>query len=229
MTQPIHLGDDILNAWIDGIATDEERAIVNDHLATCETCAQRLDELQLVKTMLGDLGDATPPRSFRLTPEQAKKPTPIRPQDSRTGSEPIIRLLPIVRTLSVAAMLAVLILGGTLALRPDTDPIGDSTSSVSLGIMPTGETGASESSLEDETVDQTTLGRGEVVDQGESASAHDSTSNAISNQAQVAPSTSADGGLSGLGIATITAGVLALVLGIIWMGLSITIRNGASR
>jgi hypothetical protein len=226
MTPPAHLGDEILNAWIDGVATDEERAIVDDHLAACETCEQRLGELQLVKAMLGDLGEVAPPRSFRLTPEQAKQPTPIRPRDTGTN---VVRLLPIVRALSVAAMLAVLILGGALALRPESNSLDDSaTSTMSFGMMPAGETGNSTGSLEEETRDETTLARGEVVDQGESASAHDSTSNAIADQAQDEAAASSEAGLSGLEVATITTGVLAMLLGMTWMGLSMSIRNGES-
>lgn len=223
MTQlPTHLGDDILNAWLDGVATDEERAIVDDHLATCETCSQRLDELQLVTAMLGTLGNVTPPRSFQLTPEQAKKPTPIRP---REGVVSIVRVLPIVRTLSVAAMLAVLILGGALALRPTDDSIGDSAS---FGIMATGETGSAGDSLQEENPAPASQQRGEVVDQGEAASAHDSTTDALAGEAQDRPGTSPEDGLSGLEIATITTGVLAIVLGLTWMGMSMSIRNGAS-
>lgn len=226
MTPPAHLGDDIFNAWIDGVATDEERAIVDDHLAVCETCEQRLGELQLVKAMLGDLGEVAPPRSFRLTPEQAKQPTPIRPRDTGTN---IVRLLPIVRTLSIAAMLAVLVLGGALALRPESNSLDDTaTGTMSFGMMPAGETGNSTGSFEEETSDETTLSRGEVVDQGESASAHDSTSNAIADQAQDGAAASSEAGLSGLEIATITTGVLAMLLGMTWMGLSMSIRNGAS-
>jgi hypothetical protein len=227
MTHPTHLGDEILNAWIDGVATDEERLIVDEHLAACETCAHRLDELQIVKAMLGDLGEVAPPRSFRLTPEQAKKPTPLRPRDN---SGAIVRLLPLVRALSVAAMIAVLVMGGVLALRPESGTIDDSGSNtMSLGMMPAGETGSTSSSFDEETPADTELARGEVVDQGEAASAHDSTSNAIIGEAQGEALPSSESGLSGLEIATITTGVLAMLLGMIWMGLSMSLRNGARR
>ncbi len=42
MNTTAHLGDDILNAWIDHAATPQEQDVIRDHVATCDTCRQRL-------------------------------------------------------------------------------------------------------------------------------------------------------------------------------------------
>jgi hypothetical protein len=221
-TTPAHLADDILNAWIDNVATPAERAVVDDHVASCDTCQQRLSELIGVKAMLGDLPDVAPRRSFTLTPEQAKKPTPIR--GSGTPSA-IMRLLPIVRSLSVAAMLAVLVLGATLLIGPSEGTLGpdDSTSMNSL------ETSNGTGALGEANPAPASADRGEVVDQGEAASAHESTSSALERDQQSEPIGTTATGLTGLEIATIVLGVFAILLGISWMWMSMAIRGGSRR
>lgn len=219
---PAHLADDILNAWIDGVATPEEQAIVDGHIASCGTCQRRASELRAVKAMLGDLPEVAPRRSFTLTPEQAKKPTPIR---ERATPSNIVRLLPIVRTLSVAAMLAVLILGGTLAINRggnDFDP-GVTTE------MQSGETAEAPGSLGEANPAPASQERGEVVDQGEAASAHDSTSTSLERESPSVPVPTTEAGLTGIEIATIVVGVVAVLLGISWMWMSMAIRSGKSR
>lgn len=221
-TSPAHLPDDILNAWIDDVATPAERAIVDDHIAGCDTCQQRLRELRGVKTMLGDLPEIAPRRSFTLTPDQAKKPSPIR--ESAAPSR-ILRLLPIVRSLGVAAMLAVLVLGATLLIGPagtglspaDSLPAGSLETSGGGGAL--GETNPAPASAD----------RGEVVDQGEAASAHESTSSALERDTQGEPIGTTATGLKGLEIATIVLGVIAILLGISWMWMSMAIRGGTRR
>lgn len=206
-----HLGDDILNAWIDGVATPDEQSVVERHVRACETCQQRLSELRAVKAMLTTLPPATPRRSFTLTPEQAgmEAPTPIRREDDAPG---ILRLLPVVRALSVAAILAVIILGGTLALNTPSGP---------------GETdGSSTAFMQQESPRQPAPG--EVVDQGEAASAHDSTSDALANEAQGGSATNGEttDSLSPLQVSTMVAAAAAVVLTVIWIGMSLSRRTG---
>lgn len=214
MNTPAHLGDDILNAWIDGVATEHERIVVEDHVASCDICQKQLEELRAIKSMFSSLPDVTPPRSFTLTADQAKKPTPIR---SGGEQSTIVRLLPIVRTLSVAAVLAVMVLGGVLALGPSDDTID-----------PANETGRTSQSFQEAPPMQAMPSRGEVIDQGEAASAHDSTSDALESDAQesVTSSSSSDDGLTSLEIATITVGVLALGLGVSWIWMSMSLQRG---
>jgi hypothetical protein len=219
---PAHLADDILNAWIDGAATPQEHQLVEHHMASCETCQRLMDELHAVKAMLATMPEVAPRRSFALTPEQAKKPTPIR---ERTTASNIIRLLPIVRTLSVAAMLAVLILGGSLLLNQDDSTVSPAVTNE----MQSGETAAGSGSLGEANPAPASQERGEVVDQGEAASAHDSTSTTLAREGQAMPIATTDAGLTGLEIATIALGVASILLGVSWMWMSMAIRNGKSR
>lgn len=220
-----HLGDDILNAWIDGVATEQEQAVVHDHVATCDVCQQRLDELVEVKAMLASLPKVAPPRSFRLTPDQAKGPTPLRPAQELPT---ILRLLPIVRSLSVAAIFAVMVLGGVLAFGPT----GDTIDSGGVAQVQRSETDGGDDSLESENpAPRAAQEPGEIVDQGEAASAHDSTSDALSDDARETgtSSLSSEDGLTALEIATIAIGVIALLLAATWTWISMTIRAGTRR
>lgn len=221
MNTSAHLGDDILNAWIDDAATGQEREIVRDHVATCDICLQRLEELQAVKAIFATLPEANPPRSFELTPALANSPTPIRPAQ---GASTIVRILPIVRTLSVAAMFAVLVLGGVLAFGPADDTLTSNDAA---------QTQTNETESENRTfqMQEAAPARGEVVDQGESASAHDSTSDALSDdgrETNTSPSSSGDG-LTPLEIATIAVGALATIFGVTWIWMSMSIRPGNRR
>lgn len=221
MTQTTpHLGDDILNAWIDTVATPQERAAVEDHVATCEICRERLDELQAVKSMLGSMPEVAPPRSFALTPAQANRPTPIRPDVTPST---IVRLMPLVRSLSVAAMLAVIVLGAALVIGPSDDTI----TSNDAAQMDAEETGSTTQSFQLQEPPMAALERGEVVDQGEAASAHDSTMDSLANEGR--GTASVDTGLTALEIATITVGALAIILGVAWMWMSMSIRSRGSR
>lgn len=201
------------------MATPEEDALVVHHLASCELCNARADELRAVAALFGQLPEIEPPRSFALTPDQARKPTPIR---ERTTSSTILRLLPIVRALSVAAMLAVLILGATLLLTPQDDTVTiDATTS-----MQTGETSGSGDSLGETNPASAPQVRRAVVDQGQAASAHDSTNTSLQREAVPAMIEATDAGLTTLEIATIVIGVVAILLGGSWMWMSAAIRGG---
>jgi hypothetical protein len=172
--------------------------------------------------MLGGMEEVAPPRSFALSPEQAKKPTPIR---EHTTASNIVRLLPIVRTLSVAAMLTVLVLGATLVLDRDGSDFDPGVTTE----MQVGETGDGEGSLGESNPAPASAERGEVVDRGEAASAHDSTSASLAGESQSVPIATTEAGLTGIEIATIVLGVVALLLGVSWMWMSMAIRNGISR
>jgi len=219
-----HLGDDILNAVIDGVATDQEREVVESHTATCDTCRRQLDDLRAIKMLLGNLPEVAPPRSFRLTEEQARKPISIRADQPST----IVRLLPIVRTLSVAAILAVMVLGGAVALGPSGNTLTDNAS-----MSQSGETDDAPLSFQMQEPPLAAVPQqpGELIDQGESASAHDSTSDALEDEARETTSSISgpDEGLTTLEIVTIAIGVLAILLSLTWMGISMSIRGHTHR
>jgi Putative zinc-finger len=51
--------------YVDGRLRGSERARVAEHLAECESCAQRVDELASVRTTLQDLSDPSAPTRLR--------------------------------------------------------------------------------------------------------------------------------------------------------------------
>jgi len=103
------IDSDQLNAYLDGTLTPAERAAVEAAVAIDEDLAAELLELKATSRLLGDLPEFTPRRSFKLGPEHAHA-TSI--ETARPGK--IVRLLPLVRTLSVAAMLVFMVVGGAL-------------------------------------------------------------------------------------------------------------------
>lgn len=66
-----HLSDELLNSWVDGVVTTDERSIICTHLEHCQLCRDELESLRTVKRLLSDLPQVRLPRSFQLTPEQA--------------------------------------------------------------------------------------------------------------------------------------------------------------
>jgi anti-sigma factor RsiW len=67
-----HLSDELLNSWVDGVVTTDERSIICTHLEHCQLCRDELESLRTVKRLLSDLPQVRLPRSFQLTPEQGR-------------------------------------------------------------------------------------------------------------------------------------------------------------
>lgn len=108
MTTPFPpINSDDLNAYIDGTAAAELRARIDADVAGTASMKQELDELRATSMLLGSLPEFTPRRSFTLGAEHARvapAPTPGK----------IVQFLPIIRALSVAAMLVFMVVGGAL-------------------------------------------------------------------------------------------------------------------
>lgn len=66
----LHISDDLLSAYIDGMASREERARVEVHLADCQVCSQNLLAQRQVVALLHDLPRIPLPRAFTLSEEQ---------------------------------------------------------------------------------------------------------------------------------------------------------------
>ena len=181
-----HLDAYALNAYLDDVVSSEERRQIDEHLATCEDCRQELAELGAVRDLLRDLPQYNPPRSFQIGAEH----------EGRNTAEPttILRLLPIIRTLSVAAVLAFMVVGGVvfagrvgfdddsgagrnqpaMAPAPTSDLAANErgTGSDSESLVPTEEAPAAQdrrSALPPTSGDSSSL----PIDRGESASTND--------------------------------------------------------
>lgn len=217
-----HLGDDLLNSWLDGVATDAERRLVEEHVETCDHCREALDSLAMVKQALADLPEPALPRSFQLTPEQAATPTPIR----KDPPSNVVRLLPITRVLSIAAVIAFLVLGGATALGPGSNVLtgNDQVATES------GETGDDAETFEvsdaafPPPMAALPQDEGQVLSRGDSATSSNIASEALDNMAlerEASPGTSeSEDSSQGLMVATITAGIIALAASALWFGLS---------
>lgn len=105
-TQPI--GSDDLNAYVDGSLVPAERQRVEAAIATDPNLASEFADLTAVRGLLANLEIHTPSRSFQLGDQH-------RPA-SPTHKPALLRVLPVMRTLSVAAVLLFLVVGGSLML-----------------------------------------------------------------------------------------------------------------
>lgn len=66
----LHISEDLLSAYIDSMATEEERARVDGHLAVCQECSQNLLTYQQVVALVQGLPRVPLPRAFTLSEEQ---------------------------------------------------------------------------------------------------------------------------------------------------------------
>lgn len=98
-----HIANDDLSAYLDGAVDDRVRAAVEEHLATCAACSAELTDLRATVRLLRSLPVPAPRRSFQLGPEHA------RPRPPKGVA---LTLLPVVRALSVAAAIALLVVSG---------------------------------------------------------------------------------------------------------------------
>ncbi|MGC4107473.1 MAG: zf-HC2 domain-containing protein [Thermomicrobiales bacterium] len=243
-----HPDIDLLSDYVSGGGSPETRAAITAHLVECEACREDVRSLRATVALLHDLPQIAPPVSFQLGAEYAKSPRSggsVTPEPSK-----IVRLLPLVRTLSVAAVLLFMVIGGAALF--DSRDHNDGQQSAMIG--PTSVTegdsdalkGSGNQSSDDEAPARSaavppTTGGG-VVDRGDSASA-DVNNPAPAGAAQDAESTPPGGSVGQGSIAsesvdtsgkdgfpwlstTIGLGALAVVLIGLWLVLA---RMGRQR
>jgi preprotein translocase subunit SecG len=127
----------------------------------------------------------------------------------------VVRLLPIVRILSIAAVLALLVLGGATALGPVSDSFSGNDTDMAADSVTNQSAGASEETYPTRMA----IAPGEVVDQGQAATSSNSAMDAMGDGLQQADS-EASNDRSTLKVATITVGIFALVMVGSWILLS---------
>jgi hypothetical protein len=135
-----HIDSNGLNPYLDDAVLPAERVRIDDHLATCANCRRHLAELRMVRDLLHALPQYDPPVSFRLGEEHARRAP--APPASR-----LLRFLPAVRALAVAAVICFLAVNGALIV--DRTGLGESSGSEQPSPMvastPTMATSADES------------------------------------------------------------------------------------
>jgi hypothetical protein len=166
MRQNAPIPPEDLNAWLDDELTPEERAEIDALLADDPGAQQEAAELRGLVSLLGRLPQYEPPRSFALSHE-----------DLHAASPPpgnIVKFLPAVRVLSIAAVVAFLVVSAIAVY----EFVGEDTeSSENQNISMNGETGDSSGASEDTTGDST-ADEGGLIDRGNSAA-----SNAVAPEA----------------------------------------------
>lgn len=161
---------DTLNAYVDGTLTAAERARVEAAVAEDPALRQELLELQATATLLGSLPELKPRRSFRLGEEYARPTAAPQPTNVST----IVRILPIVRSLSVAAALIFMVVAGAFFFDvnggSDSDP--QQTLQQQNVIMGVTDSSSGASQQAEDASDSDSSGS-TMVERGDSASASD--------------------------------------------------------
>lgn len=204
-----HLSSEDVAAYLDGECTESERVNAASHLETCQQCRQELEQQQFTKSLLGSLGEVEVPRSFAISPEMVDSPAPIASPGTETpakGGSNLIRFEPITRLLSVAAVLAFLVLGGAQLAGFD----GESNSNNQTHEL--SETDSTGDALQEQ---EPALARGELREQGESAAANAAP---LGSEVNVDTQTQAtESGLTLLELTTIGVGLVALASIAAWI------------
>ena len=199
-----HLSAEEIAAYLDGETSDTEFRTAQQHLSSCAECKQHADEQNFVRTLMGSLGEPELPRSFAITPEMVEPAAPLVSPASPTQSErpggTILRFEVFTKYLSVAAVIAFLVLGGAQLAG-----FGDTPDTNSNGSIELTETGVGDGALQ---VQEPTLSRGEVREQGESAAVNAAP---LTTNTNVDTHTQAtENGLTPIEITTIGVGIVAL-------------------
>ena len=100
-----HADIDTLSAAVDGSLDRGRATALEAHLASCEACRRRLEELRAVRSALGAMPVAEPPRSFRLRQSDVEA-TARRGADGGAGQ--VLRLMPALSAVAVV-LFAVLV------------------------------------------------------------------------------------------------------------------------
>jgi len=130
-----HIIGDELNAYLDDAVLPAERERIDAHLANCADCRRQVHELRMIRDTMRALPQYDPPLSFQLGLEHARRPPETVPFR-------LLRLLPAVRVLAVAAVIAFMVTGGALVVDQGSrdENSGDQNPSLMVGSAPTSET-----------------------------------------------------------------------------------------
>jgi hypothetical protein len=152
-----HLSPEEITALLDDALSDQDRLTAERHLAECDACRNERAAMQGLTDLLQQLPQYDPPRSFALTRDDISPPSPVNIS--------MLRWLPAVRTLSVAAVLAFLIVSSVVIVDRTTGDDGDTSNGAM--ISETG-TGSDARASEDVTGDSDAESSG-LIERGDSA------------------------------------------------------------
>jgi anti-sigma factor RsiW len=206
MTTQYPITSEDLSGYLDGILEPARRSEVDAALATDPSLRAELADLRAIASVLGDMPVYTPRRSFTLG-EEFRKPAPMAaPTPITAAPSRIVRLLPLVRQLSVAAALIFMVVAGALFFEINGGSDTSVTNTANQASQP------SEDAASDEV----------LTERGESASANDAPLDDLTNsQASDGQGTTAsdDDHTTWVWVAVGT-GAVAVALGGVWYGMS---------
>ena len=193
----VHISQEMVSAFLDGALSTKEMSQVDLHMASCEVCAQKADELRSVISVLRAMPTVPAPRSFAIpVPARAWVPEPSRPWWSPA---PLMGL----RVAAGAAIALAIVLAGDISggfgSSPDVPIQVGLTEPASLIIS--GTPAGAEKSLP--------LGEGIFVDAGSTA-AVEITADTLGS-VDIQPSLVVDDGFT-LGLWPLELGLLILVV-----------------
>ena len=168
MRPEFSIASEDLNAYIDGELSEEERATVEASVVANVAEQRELSELRGLVSLLGGLPQYESPRSFALSPEHIR--------DARPSSN-VLRFLPVVRSLSIAAVVAIMVVTA-LVVYDRVDTTDDNNNAA---IVDTSGTDTPVGASKDSTGDSAPESSG-LLDRGDSAA-----SNAVPTEAPGAP------------------------------------------
>lgn len=207
MTNTQHLTPEQIHAWIDGELVGDEASFAREHLATCTPCTAEMESLRDTKAIFGMLRDVELPRSFVLPASMAKPAATLQsvPTPAVAERASVRRYEPLMRLMSIAAVLAFLVLGGI-----NFSGVLESDDSADLPApMQQSETNSTGGASENQETNG--LRRGEVTEQGDAAVDDGGTLN-IFNANVDTPAQTDSTGLTALDITTAAVGIVALTL-----------------
>jgi len=163
---PGHIRPEDLSAYIDGRVGARERQVITAHIATCAECRTELVQLRATVRLLNGLPQVPLPRSFKLAMKHDGRQNP---------SSPLVRLLPVVRSLSIAAIIVFIVAAGALLLgnasnndsMPAESSIRSETSAMDGASQGAGESNTSGAQPASGTESP---GSGTLIDRGAAAS-----------------------------------------------------------
>lgn len=200
-----HLSTEDIAAYLDGECSETEFRTAQSHLEACAECRAIADDQQFIRTLMGSLEEPELPRSFAITPAMVESPAPLTSPTSTSPAAPsggnLVRFEPFARILSIAAVVAFLVLGGAQMAG-----IGDQTDTNDNQSIELSETDAANGALDEQEPE---LARGEVREQGESAAANAAPLTTLNTNVDTQTQAS-NNGLTPIEITTIGVGIVAL-------------------
>ena len=106
-----------LSAYLDGDLPPERKRQLEEHLRSCDGCSRQIDALRSLAAALREMPESPLPRSFTLTPEQARGIQKAKPSSTAARQYPAFRT-----AAAVAIVLLFASVGADIFLQSGGEP-----------------------------------------------------------------------------------------------------------